>query len=103
MEKMRHRRFGAITRANEIPFEPFAQILNEFIDYRWLDLNQENTLAGELESLAAANVAASDHVIHTNHVGASFGQFPTVLFVPARRNLRLFRAHYVTHGIGVFL
>jgi len=66
-------------------------------------LNQKNTLAGELEPLAAANVAASNHVIHADHVGTSFCKFRTVLFVPAGRNLRLFRAHYITHGISVLL
>lgn len=66
-------------------------------------LNQEDGLAGQIKTLAAADIAAGDHIVDANHVGTRLGELLLVLFVGASGSLRFLGAHHPADRIGVFL
>lgn len=66
-------------------------------------LNQEDGLTGQVETLAAADIAAGDHIVDADHVGTRLGELLLVFFVRAPGNLRLLGANHPANRIGVFL
>jgi len=60
-------------------------------------------LAGEFEAFAAADIAASDHFVDANHIGARIFESLAVFRTGAAREFFLLGAHHPANGIGVFL
>jgi hypothetical protein len=61
------------------------------------DLNQENRLTGQVESLAALDVPARHHIIYAHHIRTRLGEFRAIFFIAAAWRLRLLRAHHPAH------
>jgi hypothetical protein len=68
-----------------------------------LRLDQEDGLAGEVEALAAPDVAASDHVIDADHIGARLFELLLIFRVGAGGRLCFFRADHPADWVGVLL
>ena len=57
-------------------------------------LHQEYSLSGQIETFAAADITAGDHVIYANHVCAGFLKLLAILAIRARGNLGFFGADH---------
>src|SRR5579863_5812964 len=61
------------------------------------NLNQEDRLTGQIESLAALDVPARHHIIYAHHIRTRLGEFRAIFFIAAAWRLRLLRAHHPAH------
>ncbi len=64
---------------------------------------QDHTLAGEFEAFATANIAAGDHFVDANHIGARVFKALAVFGTGAAWEFVLLGAHHPANGIGAFL
>src|SRR5579862_1199923 len=65
--------------------------------------NEHDALPRQFESLAAAQVAAGDELVHADHVGAGLRETFLIFLAGSAREFFLFGADHPAHGIGAFL
>ncbi len=71
--------------------------------HRFFLLNQEDRLARQIEPFPATNIAAGNHVIDTDHVGARSLEVLPVLLVRPAWKLSLLVPHHPANRESVFL